>query len=64
MSLHSALFCHKAPNTKAFVSTWTSYGIVLAIYEGLIERGRRGRDRMVVGYITTQCNQYLPPLNL
>ena len=27
-------------------------------------RGRRGRDRMVVGYITTQCNQYLPPLNL
>jgi hypothetical protein len=43
MSLHSALFCHKAPNTKAFVSTWTSYGIVLAIYEGLIERGNNWR---------------------
>jgi hypothetical protein len=37
MSLHSDLFCHKAPNTKAFVSTWTPYGIVLAIYEGTID---------------------------
>jgi hypothetical protein len=37
MSLHSALFSHKAPNTNAYVSTWTPYGIVLAIYEGTID---------------------------
>ena len=39
----------------AILSFWSTSKLLL---------GRRGRDRMVVGYITNLCNQSLSPLTL